>query len=217
MKKNVVGVFASSFEALRTIDSMKNDGIDKSHIHVIAHDDYETRMIEEKAGVAVDQQLHSDEERTGFWEELKAFFTGTDSEHNRFQDYLINIGMNEYDVEQYAVEVDGGKILVLVDSDYDTGRTGVISGDNPAIQDHASQMDEDSIMATDQNSDMLEYNVDTSNGQNGDEAVSDESLNSYSLVENKDRKIREKEYEEEENPFYQSKQDDYDEIENQDR
>ncbi|MBS4222559.1 general stress protein [Lederbergia citrea] len=130
MKKNVVGIFSSSYQALRAIDSMKQDGIDKSHIHVIANDDYETRVIEEKAGVAIDHTVHMDDDRRGFWDELKSFFSGNSSEHSRYADFLLDMGMNDYDVEQYAIEVENGKILVLVDSEYDLGRTGVLSSDH---------------------------------------------------------------------------------------
>lgn len=183
MKKNVVGVFASSFEALRVINSMKSDGIDHNHIYVIANDDYETQMLEDKAGVAVDYSLYTEEDDRGFWDELKAFFKGTDAQYDKLSDYLLDLGMSKYDVEQYGVEVEAGKILVLVDSAYDD-RTGIIPEDEP-LHEH------ERYEQTDQNA----------NGV-------DEQLNRapQSLVENRDRMVREKEYEEDTNLFYEDKQ-----------
>ncbi|MCR2820523.1 general stress protein [Lederbergia panacisoli] len=191
MKKNVVGVFVSSFEALRTINSMKDDGIDKSHIYVIAHDDYETRMIEEKAGVAVDQSI-ADEENRGFWNELKSFFTGNSSEYSAYSDYLLGLGMTQYDVEQYAKEVESGKILVLVDSEYDEGRTGVLTSENISERTHAVERH----MATED--DLLQ---DSGNTIQENTDLDKEALR-HSLLTSENKEIRKKEYEEEENPFY---------------
>ncbi|MBS4199794.1 general stress protein [Bacillus sp. FJAT-49732] len=191
LKKNVVGVFASSFEALRTIDSMKQDGIDKSHLYVIAHDDYETRLIEEKSGVAVDHNI-TEEENRSFWNELKSFFTGNSSEYSAYSDYLLGIGMTRYDVEQYAKEVEGGKILVLVDSEYDEGRTGVLTSENISERKHAVErhfppdynlLDHSEEGLLDEEQTNLEQN-DLRNSMFGS------------------KKMLEKEYEEDENPFY---------------
>ncbi|MBS4217025.1 general stress protein [Bacillus sp. FJAT-49711] len=194
MKKNVVGAFVSSFEALRTINSMKDDGIDKSHIYVIAHDDYETRMIEEKAGVAVDQSI-SEEENRGFWNELKSFFTGNSSEYSAYSDYLLGLGMTQYDVEQYAKEVESGKILVLVDSEYDEGRTGVLTSENISERTHAVELH------TPPEDDILQDSGETIIQ---DETELDKDSLRHSLLNNENKEIREKEYEEEENPFYNS-------------
>jgi len=193
MKKNVVGVFASSFEALRTIDSMKQDGIDKSHIYVIAHDDYETRIIEEKSGVAVDHNI-TEEENRGFWNELKSFFTGNSSEYSAYSDYLLSLGMTQYDVEQYAKEVEGGKILVLVDSEYDEGRTGVLTSENVSERTHAVErhLPSDDEMLDDSAVGLFEE----------EQTTLDQGEVRDPLYSADNKQIRQKEYEEEENPFY---------------
>ncbi|MBS4194809.1 general stress protein [Lederbergia citri] len=199
MKKNVVGVFASSFEALRAIDSMKQDGIDKSHIYVIAHDDYETRMIEEKAGVAVDHNV-TEEENRGFWNELKSFFTGNSSEYSAYSDYLLGIGMTQYDVEQYANEIEGGKILVLVDSEYDEGRTGVLTTENMEERTHAVERhmpsDEEPF---DGQGEVIQPENELLDGNH---TTLDANGFRNSLLNNEKKVTRDKEYEEEDNPFY---------------
>ncbi|HEY4552406.1 MAG TPA: general stress protein [Bacillaceae bacterium] len=130
MKKNVVGIFASSYEAVRAIDSMLQDGIDRSHIYVVAKDDYETGVIEEKTGVDSEFGRTEEHESNSFLDGLKSFFSGKDNQSMGFPEHLRDMGVQEADIDRYANEVEGGKILVLVDSDYDMGRTGVLSTEN---------------------------------------------------------------------------------------
>ncbi|WP_164525467.1 general stress protein [Siminovitchia acidinfaciens] len=130
MKKNVVGIFATSFEAMKAIDSLKHDGIDQDHICVVANDDLKSNTIEEKTGVAVEDEIQDKAGRNTLWEELTSFFTKKDDGIKTYSDHLLDLGMTEADVNRYANEVENGHILVLVDSDADHGRIGLLSTEN---------------------------------------------------------------------------------------
>ncbi|RWR15236.1 general stress protein [Siminovitchia fortis] len=130
MKKNVVGIFATSFEAIKAIDSLRDDGIDNDHIFVVADDELKSNTIEEKTGVPVKDNIQHTAGQDNLWEELKSFFNNEDAETKKYSDQLLDLGMTEADVDRYANEVENGHILVLVDSDADQGRTGLLSTEN---------------------------------------------------------------------------------------
>ncbi|VEF47659.1 putative stress response protein [Bacillus freudenreichii] len=130
MKKDVVGIFASSFDAMKAIDSLKHDGIDNEHICVVANNDLKSNTIENKTGVAVEDDIRQTAGQNNLWEQLKSFFTKRDAGIKTCSDHLLDLGLTEADVDKYANEVDNGHILVLVDSDVDRGRTGLLSTEN---------------------------------------------------------------------------------------
>lgn len=129
-KKNVVGVFATSFEAMKAINSLKHDGIDSDHIYVVANDELKSNTIEEKNDVQPKGDTGHTAGHDRFWNELKSFVTNSISENTKFPDHFLDLGMTEADVDRYINEVENGKILILVDSDEDLGRTGILSTEN---------------------------------------------------------------------------------------
>ena len=74
MGKNVVGVYTSSFEAVKAIHSMRQDGIERKHICVLSNDDYGATIIEEKTGVDVEHDFNSSLEKRHLWKDLKSSF-----------------------------------------------------------------------------------------------------------------------------------------------
>lgn len=130
MKKNIVGIFATSFEAMKAIDSLRHDGIDNDHIYVIANDVLMSDTIEEKTGVTVKDGRQHTERYDNFWKELKFFFTNEDTEPRKYSDLLLDLGVTETDVARYVSELENGRILVLVDSHVDRGRTETLSTEN---------------------------------------------------------------------------------------
>ncbi len=124
MGKNVVGVYTSSFEAVKAIHSMRQDGIERKHICVLSNDDYGANIIEEKTGVDVEHDFNSSLEKRHLWKDLKSIFSAESKSHSGCSDYLLEIGMSESEAEQYAGEVEVGKFLVLVDSEYGRQRRG---------------------------------------------------------------------------------------------
>ncbi|CAM3937457.1 YflT domain-containing protein [Lederbergia lenta] len=186
--KNVVGVFNSSFEAVKAIDSMRQDGIDRSHIHVIVNDDFGSNLIEEKTGVDVEQALqHSKEEQKGFWQELKSFFSSDTHEHTQHSDYLHDMGLTASDVDTYATDLENGKILVLVDSDLDIGRNRNVTTDDPLEDNELNNHSLNTLSANDETIRNAEM---------------PDSLESALLQKSENKTQREKEYEEEEDLFY---------------
>lgn len=119
MVKTVVGVYGTSFEALGAINSLKEDGIQKQHILVIAHDEYETSILEKKAGVAVDQGINLEQQKKSVLQSLRSLFSSSSSNDYMYTNYLMDIGLDKEDAEIHSLDVKSGKILVLLDKKYD--------------------------------------------------------------------------------------------------
>lgn len=183
--KNVVGVYNSSFEAVKAIDSLRQDGIDRRHIQVIANDDFGSNLIEDKTGIDVDQaNQRSAEEQKGFWQELKSFFSSDTHEHTQHLDYLHDIGLTDSNLETYAKDLENGKILVLVDSEYDLNRNENITPHHPPEHDVLENPGINTIPAN-------------------DNIIEDPHSLGAAFIQNAETKTqREKEYEEEEDLFY---------------
>ncbi|MFD1705525.1 general stress protein [Siminovitchia sediminis] len=198
---NVVGIYGTSFDAMKAIDTLKHDGIDDRHIHVVVNDELKSRTIEDKSRAIVKDVQTNDVEHDNFWEELKSFFTDQD----------LNIGKTEAEAERYSKEVENGQILVLVGSNADQGRSRLLSTENIPVnetvslkvhgekvdnqmtgdrfnqEDHTPQAKKPGYpsYATKSNPDLLQ--------QSGRPKVREESMTSLAG--------RQKEYEEEINPF----------------
>lgn len=128
--KKIVGIFAASFEAMKAIDSLKQDGIDNEHIWVIANDDWKSDTIEEKTNVTVkDDIYHPAEQQHTLDEKFKLFLT-KEAGAKKNLEFLSDLGLTAADTDRYVNEVEIGNILVLVDSDSDFEITGLLSTKN---------------------------------------------------------------------------------------
>lgn len=112
MSKKVAGVFAAGWDAKRKIESLKQDGIDEGHIHVLKTDP--------SSGGTHNTEL--DDRLEDYILNLRA--------QTLTPNALMGIGMEETDANRYLSELRNGNILVLVDSDHDRYRTDTLTTEN---------------------------------------------------------------------------------------
>lgn len=104
MKKNVAGVFASSFGAIQEIRSMMHNGIEKNHIYMMTMDDMKAKEVKKSTGIAHVNSLNKDS--------------------------LFGPDWTKDETDHYSRELRLGRILIFVDEDHDIGRTDTLTTEN---------------------------------------------------------------------------------------
>ena len=115
MKKNVAGIFVSSFEAVQQIQSMMHNGIGKDDIHMLTMDDRKAKEVRKR--------------------------TGIDRLHGFPKKHLYESGWTKDEVDHYYREFKSGRLLVLVDVDHDMGRTVMLTTEKRPIKTAKIQVD----------------------------------------------------------------------------
>jgi hypothetical protein len=115
MNKKVAGVFASDFDAVREIDSIMDNGVDREHIYVMAMDDLKEKSIKERTGVHIIQDLNREK--------------------------MFELGWPEEEAVRYLRELEMGRILVLVDENHDLGSTDALTTEHIPIKNDQIKVD----------------------------------------------------------------------------
>jgi len=110
MKKDVVGVYDSSFETILAVEDLKKSGFINEQIIVVGRDSFATSLIQDKTGVKVERDLMEvEEEKTGFWSDLMGMFRGKKTDTADSND----LGLSKQDLVHYTRLLEHGKILIL--------------------------------------------------------------------------------------------------------
>lgn len=110
MKKDVVGVYDSSFETILAVEDLKKSGLVTEQIIVVGRDSFATSLIQDKTGVKVERDLMEvEEEKTGFWSDLVGMFRSKKADTTESNES----GLTKQDLVHYTRLLDHGKILIL--------------------------------------------------------------------------------------------------------
>ncbi|MDN4073157.1 general stress protein [Fictibacillus terranigra] len=113
MGKDVLGVYHYDEEAVSAVEQLKSDGYDIDEISFVINHEGFKRKLETKTGAAVD--IVNQEET--FLKKIKNLFSN-DSYTNNFENKLAGLGLPENKAMTYAPELEAGKILILVGTNY---------------------------------------------------------------------------------------------------
>lgn len=116
MKKRVIGVYATNYEAVKAIENLQKDGVAPEHISAVCRQDYNPAPLVEKTGVTVESEAGNHQNRN-FWDELKNFFSAQPDTDVTYHEHLSALGLSDQDAIRYGREIDEGRIVILVDKD----------------------------------------------------------------------------------------------------
>ena len=108
MLENKVELFDNEVEVVKRIDDLKREGYKEEDMYIIVDDDEEISMLNGYTGVMIK------EEDDSIFDRFKSFLTGKDSITDAFNKMDLD---EEYRDACYE-EVQGGKILLLVNDNY---------------------------------------------------------------------------------------------------
>lgn len=104
-----IGTFDVQAEVLSKITELKTQGYREEDMYVIAQDEDQLSMIKGQTDVKLDTQ-----EEQGFMGRFISTLAGESSSYEAFD----NMGLDSDESDVYKREVENGKILLYVDSDY---------------------------------------------------------------------------------------------------
>lgn len=130
MSRQVVGVYNSTEEAVRVVDSLRDRGFAKNDIHLIANEAV-VREIPFDNNVSVEDNNADNE--TSLWEQIKGAFTVSDDDSQREHSDDPFYG--------YENEVRDGSIVVLVDSEEEIDAASLSAGGTAVNADNNGARD----------------------------------------------------------------------------
>ncbi|KIL76937.1 YsnF/AvaK domain-containing protein [Bacillus badius] len=109
--KKFIGVFNTQSEVISKIEQLKAEGYTEADIYAVAKDTEHVSMVRGRTGVEV-ESAGTD----GSWmDKFMAFLSGEDEVRGG----LRNMGLADTEVDRYYDDINGGKILLYVDKDFD--------------------------------------------------------------------------------------------------
>lgn len=106
-----IQVFNTQAEVLSKVNELKAQGYDERDMYVVAQDKHSFSMVENQTNVNVDTA--GEQEHQGFMGKFMAAFSD-DSSTEAFR----GMGLSHDESEEYRRQVESGKLVLYVDSDY---------------------------------------------------------------------------------------------------
>jgi uncharacterized protein (TIGR02271 family) len=106
-----IQVFNTQAEVLSKVNELKAQGYDERDMYVVAQDKHSFSMVENQTNVNVDNA--GEQEHQGFMGKFMAAFSD-DSSTEAFR----GMGLSHDESEEYRRQVESGKLVLYVDSDY---------------------------------------------------------------------------------------------------
>lgn len=110
MLENKVELFEDEFEAIKRIEELKVEGYQEEDMYIIVDDDEEISMLKGYTNVMIK------EEDDSLYDRFKSFLRGNDSVTDAFN----RMDLDEDYRDACYEEVQDGKILLLVNKDYES-------------------------------------------------------------------------------------------------
>ena len=110
MLENKVELFDNQLQVIKRIEELKREGYQEDDMYVMVDDDEEIAILRGATGVMIK------EEDDSLFDRFKSFFTGKDSVVDAFN----KMDLNEKDRDACYEEVQSGKILLMVNKDYES-------------------------------------------------------------------------------------------------
>lgn len=110
MLENKIELFDNQHQVLKRIDDLKREGYLEEDMYIIADDDEEISILKGYTGVMIKEEDES------LFDRFKSFLTGKDSVVDAFN----KMDLDEKYRDACYEEVQGGKILLMVNKDYES-------------------------------------------------------------------------------------------------
>lgn len=110
MLENKVELFDNQHQVIKRIDDLKREGYLEEDMYIIVDDDEEISILKGYTGVMIK------EEDDSLFDRFKSFLTGKDSVVDAFN----KMDLNEKYRDSCYEEVQEGKILLMVNKDYES-------------------------------------------------------------------------------------------------
>ncbi len=104
----LIGTFDVQAEVIHEIGELKTQGYREQDMYVIALNGQQLQMVQGQTDV----HLNTDE--GDFMDKFKSFISGEDPT----KDALIQMGLSEAEAEEYYKQIQSGKIVLYIDSEY---------------------------------------------------------------------------------------------------
>ncbi|ANU18325.1 hypothetical protein BBI11_15340 [Planococcus maritimus] len=104
----MIGTFDVQAEVIHEIGELKAQGYREQDMYVVALNGQQLQMVQGQTDV----QLNTDE--GDFMDKFKSFISGEDPT----KDALIQMGLSDAEAEQYYQQIQNGKLVLYVDSEY---------------------------------------------------------------------------------------------------
>lgn len=110
MLENKVELFDNQLQVIKRIEELKREGYEEDDMYVMVDDDEEISMLRGATGVMIK------EEDDSLFDRFRSFLTGKDS----IVDAFNKMDLKEEDRDACYEEVQDGKILLMVNKDYES-------------------------------------------------------------------------------------------------
>ncbi|TWT01929.1 DUF2382 domain-containing protein [Planomicrobium sp. CPCC 101079] len=107
-----IGVFDTQAEVLSKVTELKAQGYNESDMYVVGQDDNSFSMVQNQTDVHVDAA--GEKEDQGFMGKFMSALSGESSSMEAFN----GMGLDQHEQEDYYRQVQNGKLVLYVDSDY---------------------------------------------------------------------------------------------------
>lgn len=104
----MIGTFDVQAEVIHEIGELKAQGYREQDMYVVALNGQQLQMVQGQTDV----HLNTDE--GDFLDKFKSFISGEDPT----KDALIQMGLSDAEAEQYYQQIQNGKLVLYVDSEY---------------------------------------------------------------------------------------------------